>query len=49
VVSTATNDPGLLSSLVLFDRDSILADILEPDELESAVTLAVYTFGLACL
>jgi hypothetical protein len=49
VVSTATNDPGLLSSLVLFDRDSVLADILEPDELKSAVTLAVYTFGLACL
>jgi predicted thioredoxin/glutaredoxin len=49
VVSTTTDDPGLLSGLVFFDGDGVLADILEPDELESAVTLAVYTFGLTCL
>jgi predicted thioredoxin/glutaredoxin len=49
MVSTTTNDPGLGSSLVLFDGDGVLADILEPDELKSAVALAVYTFSLACL
>lgn len=46
VVCATTNDPGLLAGLVLLDRDGVLADILEPHELESAVALAVDTFGL---
>lgn len=33
VVSTTTNDPGLSSSCVLLDRESVFADILPPDEL----------------
>jgi len=46
VVRTTTNDPGLLSSLVILDRDSVLADILEPDELEGAGTITVHALGL---
>jgi hypothetical protein len=46
VVRTTTNDPGLLSSLVILDTDSVLTDILEPDELKGAGTIAVHTLGL---
>jgi hypothetical protein len=46
VVRTTANDPGLLSSLVILDTDSVLADILEPDEFEGAGTIAVDTLSL---
>jgi hypothetical protein len=46
VVGAATDDPGLLSSLVFFDGNGILANIFEPNELKSAVALAMHTFRL---
>ena len=46
VVGTTTNDPGLRASLVVLDGKSVLANVLPPDELESATTLAVDTLGL---
>lgn len=46
VVGATTDDPGLLSSLVFFDGDGILANIFEPNELKSAVALAMHTFRL---
>lgn len=46
VVGTTADDPGLSSGLVVLDRDGILADVLEPDELEGAVAVAVDTLSL---
>lgn len=46
VVCATANDPGLLPSLVVLDADGVLADVLEPHELEVAVAVAVNTLGL---
>jgi hypothetical protein len=46
MIGTTAYDPGLLSSFVFFDGYGILADVLEPNEFESAVALAMYTFSL---
>jgi hypothetical protein len=46
MISTTAYDPGLLSSFVFFDGNGILADVLEPNEFEGAVTLAMDTFSL---
>lgn len=44
VVRTSTNDPSLRTSLVVLDIERVLADILPPDELRGAVTVAVDTW-----
>ena len=46
VVGTTTDDPGFLPSYIILDTDSVLADVFEPDKLESTMAIAVYTFGL---
>lgn len=46
VVRTTTDDPGLGSSLVVLDGDCVLADVLEPDKLKSAVPVAVDALSL---
>lgn len=46
VVSTTTDDPGLGASLIVLDGKSVLADVLPPDVLKSAVTGAVDTLSL---
>lgn len=46
VVSTTTNDPSLGACLVVLDGETVLADILPPDELKGAVTIAVDTLSL---
>lgn len=44
VVRTTTNDPGLRTSLVILNRESILTDIFPPDEFKGTVAIAVYTW-----
>lgn len=46
IVCAATDDPSLLTSLIIFDRYGILTDILKPDEFEGAWAVAVNTFCL---
>jgi len=46
VVGTSSNDPGLLACRVPSDGDCVLAYILEPNVLQSAMALAVHTFSL---
>lgn len=46
VVGATAYDPRLLTGLVVLDGNGILADVLEPDELEVARAVAVNTLGL---
>jgi hypothetical protein len=46
VVGSSTDNPRLLASRIVLDRDSVLANVLEPDVLERTVAIAVDTFGL---
>jgi len=46
MISSTTDDPRLRTSLVVFDRDRIFADVFEPYVFECAVAIAVHTFGL---
>lgn len=46
VVSTTANDPGVVARGIVLHGDGILADILEPDELERAGAIAVDTLSL---
>ena len=46
MISSATNNPRLRSSLVVFDGNGIFADVFKPYVFECAVAVAVNTFGL---
>lgn len=46
VVRTTANDPSLLASLVVLNSNSVLADVLEPNELKGAGTIAVHALSL---
>ena len=46
LIRTTANNPRLLTRLIVLDRDSVFADVFEPDELEGAGTAAVDTFLL---
>lgn len=46
MVGTATDNPRFLARLVRLDGDGVLTDVLEPDILETAMALAMNTFGL---
>jgi hypothetical protein len=46
VVGTTANNPRFLTCLISLDGDGVLTDILKPDKLEAAMTLAMDTFGL---
>ena len=46
LVRATSNDPGLLSSLIVLDCDGIFTDIFEPDKFESAWSVTVYSFCL---
>jgi len=46
LVGTTSDDPGVLSGSVALDGDGVLANVLEPNELESARTAAVDTLSL---
>jgi len=46
MIGATTNNPRLRTSLVVFDRDRIFADVFEPYVFECAVAVAVHTFGL---
>lgn len=46
MVRAATNDPRMLSSLIVLYGNGVLADVFEPNELKSAMSVAVDTFRL---
>lgn len=46
MVGTATDDPGLRTSLVVLDGEGVLADVFPPNEFKGAVTGAVDSFSL---
>jgi hypothetical protein len=46
MIGTSTDNPRLRASLIVLDGDGVLTNILEPDVLERAVSVAVNTFGL---
>ena len=41
LVGTTADDPSLVTGLVVLNADGVLTDVLEPDELEGAGTIAV--------
>jgi len=46
VVSTTSNNPGLLTSDIILDGYGIFTDVFKPNKLESTWTIAVDSFGL---
>lgn len=46
VVGTTTNNPRLRAGFVLLDRDCVFTYVLEPHELDVAISLAVHTLCL---
>jgi len=46
MVGTTTDDPSVLTSLVVLDGECVLANVLPPDEFKSAVSIAVDTLSL---
>ena len=46
VIGTTSNDPALLTGLIIFDANRILTYIFKPDKVEGARTIAMNTLSL---